>query len=277
MDNYDYMMTEFSDKRTVNWFLMSSPLPTLITVGSYLLIVYWGQHWMKSRPAMELKSIIIAYNFCLVLLSTYIFWEFFISAWVCTGFSLTCESVNYSDDPLPRRLAGACWWFFFSKLVELLDTVFFILRKKNNQISFLHVYHHSTMPLLWWVGVRFVPGGEAYFSASINCFIHVLMYTYYLLSAMGPSMQKYLWWKKYMTTLQLVQFWAILFHTFNAIRVDCGFPNGYNYALIIYDLSHIFLFSHFYYQTYYTKKRVQSKSAQNGVVQNGIKHHTKEE
>jgi GNS1/SUR4 family. len=37
-----------------------------------------------------------------------------------------------------------------------------------------------------------------------NSFIHVLMYTYYGLSAMGPHIAKYLWWKKYLTILQLV-------------------------------------------------------------------------
>ena len=44
----------------------------------------------------------------------------------------------------------------------------------------------------------------ACFAALINSFVHVLMYTYYGLSAIGPHMQKYLWWKKYLTRIQLV-------------------------------------------------------------------------
>ena len=44
----------------------------------------------------------------------------------------------------------------------------------------------------------------AYFPAMINSGIHVLMYFYYMLAACGPQFQKYLWWKKYMTSLQLV-------------------------------------------------------------------------
>ena len=31
------------------------------------------------------------------------------------------------------------------------------------------------------------------------------MYTYYGLAALGPAWQKYLWWKKYMTTFQIVR------------------------------------------------------------------------
>lgn len=44
--------------------------------------------------------------------------------------------------------------------MEFLDTVFFILRKKFNQVSFLHVYHHCTMFILWWIGIKWVPGGQ---------------------------------------------------------------------------------------------------------------------
>lgn len=31
------------------------------------------------------------------------------------------------------------------------------------------------------------------------------MYTYYLLAALGPQVQKYLWWKKYLTIMQIVR------------------------------------------------------------------------
>lgn len=44
----------------------------------------------------------------------------------------------------------------------------------------------------------------AAFGAMINSFVHVIMYAYYAISALGPSYQKYLWWKKYLTRLQLV-------------------------------------------------------------------------
>jgi len=58
------------------------------------------------------------------------------------------------------QVAAALWWYFISKGVEYLDTVFFILRKKFNHISFLHVYHHCTMFTLWWIGIKWVAGGQ---------------------------------------------------------------------------------------------------------------------
>jgi hypothetical protein len=40
---------------------------------------------------------------------------------------------------------------------------------------------------------RFVPGGHGTFLGLINAFVHIVMYTYYLLAGMGPKYQKYLW------------------------------------------------------------------------------------
>lgn len=58
------------------------------------------------------------------------------------------------------QVAGALWWYFISKGIEYLDTVFFILRKKFSQVTFLHVYHHCTMFTLWWIGIKWVAGGQ---------------------------------------------------------------------------------------------------------------------
>ncbi|XP_071104409.1 very long chain fatty acid elongase 7-like [Haliotis cracherodii] len=277
MDKYKSATTDLRDLRTDGWFLMESVWPTVATVLVYLVIVTWGPRLMSNRPAFQLNNVLVAYNFCLMLLSMYMVFEFVVSAWLRPGFSLACQAVDYSSDPMSVRLAHVCWWFYFSKLIELLDTVFFVLRKKGSQISFLHVYHHSTMPILWWAGVKFVAGGEGYFSASINSFVHVLMYLYYLLSAMGPSMRKYLWWKKYMTSIQLVQFWAILIHTSYSIYLNCGYPLGYNIGFLSYMISHIVLFSNFYYQAYINKSH-HSAPLKNGSAktkhQNGVMNGT---
>lgn len=57
----------------------------------------------------------------------------------------------------------------------------------------------------WWI-LPITPNHSvlaAYFGATLNSFIHVLMYSYYGLSSV-PSMRPYLWWKKYITQGQLV-------------------------------------------------------------------------
>ena len=53
---------------------------------------------------------------------------------------------------------------------------------------------------------------SAFLGAMLNSMVHVLMYSYYGLSAIGPSLQPYLWWKKYLTMIQLVSiFISILY------------------------------------------------------------------
>lgn len=61
------------------------------------------------------------------------------------------------------QITNAIWWFYFSKCIEFCDSFFFILRKKDIQLTFLHVYHHSTMFPLWWIGVKYVPSGSSKF------------------------------------------------------------------------------------------------------------------
>lgn len=39
----------------------------------------------------------------------------------------------------------------------------------------------------------------------LNSFVHTIMYIYYFLAGLGPEVQKYLWWKRYLTKLQLVR------------------------------------------------------------------------
>ena len=51
--------------------------------------------------------------------------------------------------------------YYIIKLVDLIDTVLFSLRKKSNQISFLHVFHHFSMVVNSWLGVKYVGGGQS--------------------------------------------------------------------------------------------------------------------
>ena len=83
------------------------------------------------------------------------------------------------------------------------DSLFIILRKRDQQLSFLHIYHHATMFPLWWIGARYVAGGSSFLGALFNCCVHVVMYSYYAMSAMGDRVKKFLWWKKYLTALQV--------------------------------------------------------------------------
>lgn len=239
-----------ADPRTTNWLLIKEPWSTILLVSAYLLIVLIGPVLMKRREAMDLKQVMFIYNFCLVMLNAYITVEIILSV-IESKYNWLCDTLDYHDNGPGNRLAAALWWFYFSKIIEFIDTFIFILRKKNNQISFLHVYHHSTMPLLWWIGIRWFAGGVSFFSALINSMVHIIMYTYYFLAAFGDTLKPYLGWKRYLTMIQLGQFCLVLIHTVQALFITaCDFDWRTEVALIFYLLSHIILFSNFYKKTY---------------------------
>ena len=52
------------------------------------------------------------------------------------------------------------------------------------------------------------------------------MYFYYFCAAFGPEVQKYLWWKKYITTIQLIQFVLVFFHAIQPLFFECNFPRA---------------------------------------------------
>ncbi|XP_050180544.1 elongation of very long chain fatty acids protein 4-like isoform X4 [Myiozetetes cayanensis] len=250
---YNWVL-ESGDPRTDPWPLVYSPLPVTLLFSSYLLVVALGPLLMRRRRPLELRGLLLAYNLAMMALSTYMFHEFLVTS-VLGNYSYLCQPVDYSQSELGMRMARVCWWFFFSKVIELLDTVFFILRKKQEQVTFLHVYHHGSMLFNWWSGVKYVPGGQAFFIGMLNSFVHIFMYGYYALASLGPRMHRHLWWKRYLTIMQLCQFVAIAAHSSYNLFTECPFPDGFNAAVFLYILSLMALFLHFYYRTYVRGKQ----------------------
>lgn len=252
-----------SDPRTSEWLFVPSIWSPVTIVITYLLLVWLVPKVMRSREAFKLTTLLVIYNAALTLLNLYICVELLVSI-VDAGYSYSCQEFSMSYEPKEMRIASVLWWFYFSKIVELFDTIFFLLRKKNNQVTYLHVYHHTTMVGLWWIGLKWVAGGQSFFSATLNSMVHVFMYTYYGMSAV-PSLRKYLWWKKHLTQLQLTQFCVILCHAVVSLYVKCNYPLWMQYALIGYMISFLVLFSNFYIHAYFARKfKRHEKNVANG-------------
>ena len=57
------------------------------------------------------------------------------------------------------QVAKVLYIHFLTKILELADTVFMIVRCKDKQLSFLHVYHHVIILNTWWWVLKYIPGG----------------------------------------------------------------------------------------------------------------------
>nr|CAD7267403.1 unnamed protein product [Timema shepardi] len=252
VDGYKKFMETKSDPRTADWFLMSSPMPLLIILISYLYFVNKaGPRYMKDRKPHDLRHVMLAYNALQIVFSVYLVYEGLMSGWL-KDYSYKCQPIDYSDNPIALRV----------RVLVLTLQVFFVLRKKNNQISYLHLYHHTLMPVCSWVGVRFLPGTVWYFLVYgghgtllglINSFVHIIMYSYYLFAGLGPRFQKYLWWKKHLTTMQMVQFVIVFLHSSQLLLFECNYPKGIVALLGVNALYFLYLFGTFYRRTYFQR------------------------
>ncbi|XP_058832135.1 elongation of very long chain fatty acids protein 7-like isoform X2 [Topomyia yanbarensis] len=267
VDRYWLIVEELiADPRAKHLPFMDNPLPTLGLIVCYLLwVLKLGPMYMRDRKPMDLRRIIIYYNLFQVLLSGYMFYEHLMAGWL-QGYSFTCQTVDYNDGPLSRRMFNLCYVYYLSKLTEFADTTFFVLRKKQSQITDLHVYHHSLTPIEAWILTKFIAGGNATFPNIINNFVHVLMYFYYMLSAMGPRYQKYLWWKKYMTEVQIIQFILCIGHCINALVTGCPFPRFISTLLLINASIFLALFMNFYIQSYNRRPSAKSATVASGAA-----------
>lgn len=268
-DWYRDLMDNKSDPRVADWPMMSSPLPTLALCIFY---AYFSKSLapriMEKRKPMDLRNLLVGYNLFQTIFSTWIFYEYLQSGW-WGHYSFRCQPVDYSDNPLALRMARTCWWYYISKFTEFFDTLFFLLRKKNQHVSTLHVIHHGCMPFSVWMGMKFAPGGHSTFFAMLNSFVHIVMYFYYMVAALGPKYQKFIWWKKYLTAFQMLQFVAIFTHQFQLLFTECDYPKGFMVWIGLHGVMFLFLFSDFYKQAYSKRK---AKRAQDSKLQQATKY-----
>ncbi|XP_037088615.1 elongation of very long chain fatty acids protein-like [Pollicipes pollicipes] len=254
VDGYNHIMVDLRDPRMDDFPLMSSPFPVLAICLTYVWTVCWlGPRWMKNRPPYDVRRLLVVYNAAQVMLSLLLFYRMLMSGWLFE-YSFRCQPVDYSNDPKALYMVTSCWMYFFSKILEFPDTIFFVLRKKFAHVSVLHVVHHGIMPFSVWWGAKFIPGGHSTFFGLANTFVHIFMYAYYMVAAMGPRYQRFIRWKKHMTNLQMVQFVAIMLHSFQLVFRECDYPTIAFWYIGAHGLLFFMLFLGFYRREYYGKK-----------------------
>jgi hypothetical protein len=149
------------------------------------------------------------------------------------------------------------FYFYVSKYYEFIDT--FLICLKGKKPILLQKYHHIGAVICWHLMYYYKV--DIIWSASfLNSFVHTIMYTYYLGTILKISQLKFI--KKYITTLQLCQFFA-LYSNFYFYRPPI--ETYFNYMIInvfaLYGVGVIYLFGNFYYDEYVIKTAKKIKHA----------------
>lgn len=190
--------TQFKYESNRLWIERNTSLLLSIT-GVYLMAIVIGTKIMASRAPFSLKWPLILWNISLSLFSLLgfirILQEFIWTCKVSGLYGAICHA-NKSDGPY------ALWSFLFtmSKVIELIDTLFIVLKRSN--LIFLHWYHHS-VTLIFGILAASSDLSLGRWIMAMNFFVHFFMYGYYALKQMGfyiPKMVAML-----ITTIQLTQ------------------------------------------------------------------------
>lgn len=220
--------------------------------------------WMQGRKTgFNIKPLIAVYNFICVLLAGYVVYGI---AWVklssSSGKFVCMEGATQDSECL--YLAHIFWVFYIQKFWEFLDTWFFILRRSFRQVTFLHLFHHTSITLVVGLILPHNYCGDMFLPIFCNAFVHVLMYSHYLVTALGIRS----WWRQYLTSLQLIQFVLISVQSGMAYSRGalCGTPDWAKALLVIYMGSMLFLFGNFFVRRYVIKSKGDLPPACLGVV-----------
>lgn len=160
---------------------MSSPVSVIAIVCIYIVVTTsLGPRFMRNRPAFRLRTLINCYNLLQIVWNSYV--AYYVSLLPHVGIqcyfiivnlpytqifywtlaqgdiSLSCQSSVIDGSQRQRHIAIATYLYFMAKVIDLMDTLFFVLAKKNDHVTFLHIYHHALMVLSTYIGVKFLPG-----------------------------------------------------------------------------------------------------------------------
>ncbi|KAI8977882.1 GNS1/SUR4 family-domain-containing protein [Pilobolus umbonatus] len=251
-----------------------TPLSTVeeVTIAcvTYFIVIFGGRFLMTNMPAFRLQIPFMIHN-ALLTLASGILLVLMIEQIFPIVYHHGILSGVCAQETWTQPLELLYYLNYLVKYWELVDTVFLVLKKKK--LEFLHYFHHSMTMVLCYTqlngktSVSWVP-------ITLNLTVHVFMYYYYFRTAAGAK----IWWKKYLTTLQITQFIIDLFviyfctYTYFSYTYWPHLPNMGNCsgtetsaifgcALLS---SYLVLFINFYRITYKAKQAAVLKQKQSG-------------
>merc|ERR1711953_1140132 len=132
----------------------------------YIILTSVCYKWKKICGPLSFPKVLFVYNIAISLVNVICFLGFVNCLWRSDSL------YDKKPDPLLKQVYFVYW---VTKVVELSDTVFMILRHKFRQVSPLHVYHHATMLILSEIGYRKYCWAAFAMPLMLNAFVHVVL------------------------------------------------------------------------------------------------------
>ncbi|XP_037941438.1 elongation of very long chain fatty acids protein F-like [Teleopsis dalmanni] len=223
-------------KTTTNLPIVGSPVQVIVLTSAYILFVLKiGPYLMRNREPFNVKWLMQIYNVFQVFINLYLGVMGLRLLWVPDHHNPGCITSLPDTHRLKSFEGHMIYLYVFVKVTDYMDTIFFVLRKSFKQITFLHVYHHVLMVLSTTMVTHYYgTGGHQNLFGDVNAFVHVIMYSYYFLSALNPNI-KTSKWKKFITKAQIVQFIIVIIHQLWPLLIVKGCT--YSKFLLLLNLS----------------------------------------
>merc|ERR1740121_733289 len=160
------------------------------------------------------------------------------------GFSLVCNPQKLSED----GMAVVLHVFYLSKVLDFADTVFMIVKRNWRQVSFLHVYHHTSIFLIYWLNAQAFYDADVYLTIVLNGTIHFIMYGSCLATTFNVPVPTLI--KKSITNAQLIQFCCMETQGAYILLNGCDSPKNIVILYMVYISTMLALFMNFKAKTY---------------------------
>ena len=268
------MESQFDEKKVIPWMNKHWHWSFYFS-ALYLFFVWYGERLMRTRKPYDLRRALCMWSTLLCVFSIFAVFRFYSNArqivYLGGWNHAFCDTWAYAG------INGGLWAFLFplSKLPELLDTAFIVLRKQK--LSFLHVYHHVSVFIYCWYSYAYPISTGIWFGA-VNYFVHGIMYLYYAVKASGRSPPR--WVAKAITILQLSQMFVGVYINYvgitSLLRGKTCRTSWFDVGISVwFYVSYAILFANFFYWAYLSKKkpkkasRIESQKQVTDVVANG--------
>jgi len=234
---------------------------------AYVIIIFGLKKYMSTRKRFEIQTPLFLWSLALAVFSI-------IGAIRTIGeaiWTFSNHDVYYSACNPSIYYGSTAFWsltFVLSKVIELGDTIFIVLRKQP--LIFLHWYHHFTV-LVYSFYTYSQHSGPGRWFCVMNYVVHGFMYSYYALRAAKINVPKFV--NIGITSLQIIQMTlgtgvCIYAYYLKTQGVYCHVSYEILHCGLLIYISYFVLFGNYFFQTY-LKAKPTSRTRKTSESQNG--------